>query len=228
MKSNRYNTFYRIHKGLRAMLYETALKIQQTDMADPEAGAPVIGAVNEVLLMFGTHADSEDRFYNIPLENIDSSVATLFEKEHVEDHRLAAQLEQLVHDWSEAATRETRQEIGKELFYSFNEFIAFNLYHMNKEEKLLNQVLWKHYDDQEIIQKERTLVQSLTPEKIALSGRVMARGLNDREIAEWHREVRATAPAPVYGLLKSISQKELPAKRWESIQRALEEKTVHV
>ena len=32
----RYNLFYQIHKGLRTMLYETAIGLQQTDFCNEE------------------------------------------------------------------------------------------------------------------------------------------------------------------------------------------------
>ena len=32
----RYNIFNQVHKGLRALLYETIIKLQQTDFTDTE------------------------------------------------------------------------------------------------------------------------------------------------------------------------------------------------
>ncbi|GAB3332629.1 hypothetical protein GCM10027299_39340 [Larkinella ripae] len=41
MSENRYNVFNPIHKGLRGMLFDTAIRLQQTDLAQPEARATV-------------------------------------------------------------------------------------------------------------------------------------------------------------------------------------------
>ncbi|MBS1545135.1 MAG: hemerythrin domain-containing protein [Bacteroidetes bacterium] len=221
MNSNRYNTFYKIHKGLRAMLYETALQMQRTDMGNMDAGIPVIRSVEEILIMFDTHASGEDAQYNSPLEDRDRSVAVLFEKEHEEDHRLARQLGQLVTAWQSANSGASRNEIGARLFYAFNEFIAFNLYHMNKEESLLNEVMWKHYTDEEILQKEKAIVRSLTPDKLKLAWKVMARGLNNHDLSEWLSEVRNSAPSAVFDQLSSIVRSEVPEQRMKEIEAVL-------
>ncbi|MDZ7648289.1 MAG: hypothetical protein U5K54_14510 [Cytophagales bacterium] len=52
MNTLRHNSFNQVHKGLRAQLYEAALKIQQTDMSQAEAAAPVIEQIEEVLFLF--------------------------------------------------------------------------------------------------------------------------------------------------------------------------------
>lgn len=221
MTTTRYNSFNQIHKGLRAQLYDTALKIQQADMSQAESAAPVIEQIEEVLFLFESHAHGEDHYFNEPLEKTNPEVATLFEKEHVEDHRLANVLSSLIASYKEAATAETRTEKGKHLFYAFNEFIAFNLYHMNKEEIELNAALWNRYSDSEIRSIEQTLVQNIPPQKMMKYAKWMIRGINNNEIIHWLEEVRAFAPAPVFEMLITIAETELPAERYQSITDAL-------
>lgn len=221
MTTNRYNSFNQIHKGLRAQLYETALKIQQTDMSQPEAAAPVIEQIEEVLFLFESHAHGEDHYFNEPLEKTNPEVALLFEKEHVEDHRLANVLSSLIASYKEATTAEARAEKGNHLFYAFNEFIAFNLYHMNKEEIELNATLWNRYTDQEIKGIEQILVQNTPPQKMMKYAKWMIRGINNKELIHWLEEVRAFAPAPVFEMFISIAETELPTVRYQFIADAL-------
>ena len=112
-------------------------------------------------------------------------------------------------------------EQGRLLFYAFNEFIAFNLYHMNKEEIELNATLWKQYSDQEIKGIEKKIVQNTPPEKMARYAKWMIRGINDRELIHWLAEVRKSAPAPVFEMLIGIAEKELTSERYEGIAAAL-------
>jgi len=221
MNMLRYNSFNQIHKGLRAQLYETALKIQQTDMSDAEAASPVLAQIEEVLFLFESHAHGEDHYFNEPLEKTNPEVATLFEKEHEEDHRLANVLSGLIASSREATTTEARFEKARLLFYAFNEFIAFNLYHMNKEEIELNAVLWDRYSDSEIKAIEQRLVQNVPPPKMMQYAKWMIRGINNKELIHWLDEVRRFAPPPVFEMMISIAEKELSVARYAVIDEAL-------
>jgi len=223
MKPNRYNTFNQIHKGLRTLLYDTALKLQQTDLSNSEKSIPTIEQVYETLFLFESHAHGEDYYFNEPLEKSKPEVASLFLKEHEEDHRLGNVISHLLEGWAQAQTDEERREVGKLLFYAFNEFIAFNLYHMNKEEIELNAALWAQYSDEEIRAIEQTLVQSIPPAKMEAYGKWMMRGLNDVEITKWLEEVRNFAPAPVFALLDRIAKDELPPSRYYAILEVIKQ-----
>lgn len=221
MKTSRYNSFNQVHKGLRALLYETALKIQQTDLSQSAEAEPVIQQIEEVLFLFESHAHGEDHYFNEPLEKTNPEVATLFEKEHVEDHRLANVLSSLIASYKQATTPQTRAEKGKHLFYAFNEFIAFNLYHMNKEEIELNAALWERYSDTEIKSIEQTLIQNIPPQKMAQYAKWMIRGINNHELIHWLDEVRRFAPPPVFEMLIAIAEVELSQQRFAAISDQL-------
>jgi hypothetical protein len=220
--NSRYNSFNQVHKGLRAMLYEAALQLQQSNLAKKEEGERAITALEEVLVLFESHAHNEDHFFNEPLEKTNPAVATMFEKEHEEDHRLGKVLADLIEQWRNDATPAAREITGRNLFYAFNEFIAFNLYHMNKEEIELNGALWKVYSDPEIKAIEQTIVQQTPPEKMMKYAKWMIRGINDAELAKWFAEVKAFAPQPVYDMLTGIAARELEENRWRQIQSEVE------
>ncbi|MBA4055495.1 MAG: hypothetical protein C0490_12340 [Marivirga sp.] len=219
----RYNSFNRVHKGLRAFLYDTALKLQQADLSDTGSSQEAIDQVQSLIDVFEVHARHEDHFFNEPLDSVNPSVASLFEKEHEEDHRLATVLKNQLDDWYNAATQEARSRAGLHLFYSFNEFMAFNLYHMNKEEITLNQALWEAYSDEQIVATEQALVQSVHPKDMVIYIKWMIRGCNDPEIISWMRGVKDHAPAPVYELVRSTAVRELDPIRWKEIARGIEE-----
>lgn len=217
----RHNSFNQVHKGLRALLYDTALKIQQTDLADTTAGGALMAQLEEVIMLFESHAHNEDHFFNEPLEEINEEVAKLFEKEHEEDHRLSVLLQKHIKSWKQAETKRERLQAGTKLFYAFNEFIAFNLYHMNKEETLLNQVLWDTYTDDQIKVTEQQLVQSIAPEKMMKYALWMIRGMNTPEMIHWMKELEKGAPAPVFQIVKSMAREEWGAGRWKEVERSM-------
>ena len=222
--TTRYNSFNQIHKGLRALMYDTAMQLQQSDLSNGQC--PVIAQVEEVLYLFEGHAQSEDQFFNEPLEKKDPEVSKLFIKEHIEDHRLGSILNDLLSQWKTASRDEERAEIGRSIFYMFNEFIAFNLYHMNKEEFDLNESLWKHYTDEEIKTTERTLVQNVPPAKMAKMVKWMVKGVNDTELYRWLQEVQLTAPTPVFNLIYGTAKTELNETRFNSLKEKLDMETI--
>lgn len=222
MNTARYNSFNQIHKGLRALMYDTALQLQHTDLSDQEAGEETLKHVEDVLMLFESHAHNEDQFFNEPLGKSNPEVATMFEKEHEEDHRLAMVIQDLVQQWRVEKSDAGRALTGRNLFYAFNEFIAFNLYHMNKEEIELNAALWKEYTDDQIKATEQTLVQQTPPEKMMHYARWMIRGINDTELIKWLEEVRASAPAEVYSMLIGMAGRELSQARFEVVKNELE------
>lgn len=217
----RYNSFNKVHKALRAFLYDTALKLQQTDFTNKEAGENLLVQIEQLLLLFESHAHNEDHFFNEPLEEVNKEVAILFEKEHEEDHRLAIVLKKTIKDWRAASTINERSTAGGNLFYAFNEFIAFNLYHMNKEETLLNQVLWDAYTDDQIKTTEQQIVQQTSPEKMMMYALWMIRGINAKEMIHWMRELSVTAPKPMYHQVYAMAKQEWGATRWEEVDEAL-------
>lgn len=217
----RYNSFNQVHKGLRALLYDTALKIQQTDLADTMAGGALMAQLEEVILLFESHAHNEDHFFNEPLEEINEEVAKLFEKEHEEDHRLSVLLQKHMKSWKQAETKRERLQAGTKLFYAFNEFIAFNLYHMNKEETLLNQVLWDTYTDDQIRVTEQQLVQSIAPEKMMKYALWMIRGMNTPEMIHWMKELEKGAPVPVFQIVRAMAKEEWGNERWKEVEKSL-------
>lgn len=217
----RHNSFNQVHKGLRVLLYDTALKMQQTDWADTNEGDKVTAQVEEVLVLFESHAHNEDLFFNEPLEEINDEVAKLFEKEHEEDHRLTKVLRKQVKEWKQASTKKERMAEGVRLLYAFNEFIAFNLYHMNKEETLLNQVLWDTYTDDQIRVTEQQLVQSIAPEKMMKYALWMIRGINTPEMIQWMKELERGAPAPVYQIVRAMAKDEWGVGRWKEVEKSM-------
>ena len=142
----------------------------------------------------------------------------MFIEEHKEDHRLSARLVELLSQWNSSETPGQRGEIARKLSYAFYEFIAFNLYHMNKEELELNKALWKHFTDAEIRAIEQNLVQQIPPEKMARYAKWMIRGANETELVRWLTDVRAFAPPPAYQMLDGLAKEHLSLNAYSRLQ----------
>lgn len=221
MNDKRYNVFNQIHKALRALLYDTAVRIQQTDFDTPAASVTV-DAVRLVVDLFDDHAHHEDEYILPMVQAVNPVLVNEFEEEHVVDHRLSSALRDHTAAWHAAATPAEKLLHGKSIYYAFNEFIAFNLYHMNKEENILLLTLWKHHTDDELLAAQGAIIANIKPEYLMIESRWMVRSISNTEMIGWLKGVQLSSPAPVFDMLLAMAQEELPASRWQQIGAALQ------
>lgn len=224
MTHNRYNVFNQIHKGLRHLMYDTALRLQTTDLANTDA-EEVINSVSLVVDLFDEHAHHEDKFVLPMVEKHNPALVADFEKDHELDHKLSEGLRELVKSWKSAVTEQERNITGQGIFYAFNEFIAFNLYHMNREEDTLLATLWKHHTDEELIAASQAIVASIPPDILMLESKWMMRSMNNPEITEWMMGIKHGAPAEVFAAYLQMAEQELPIERFRVIAAALNAET---
>jgi hemerythrin-like domain-containing protein len=226
MSHQRYNLFNLIHKGLRHMMYDTALRIQTADFSTITGAAPVITQIEQLLSFFEEHAHHEDTHVLPCIQKYNPALVEDFESEHEEDHRLAYQLTNALTSWKVAEGSVARLNAGRKIFYIFNAFIAFNLYHMNKEEQSINAVLWKHYSDVEIKGITQRIVQSIKPKVLLEESRWMMRSINVREVIDWLMGIKVSAPSEVFKLYLKIAHEEMPVERWLSVKDSLFDETL--
>jgi len=219
----RFNIFNQIHKALRALLYDTALRLQQTHFANPEEAEPVLEKVKEVLAVFDKHAEHEDHFVLPAIQAYEPSLVDTFEQEHVADHALAENLRIQLIMFEKVDTTNARLETGHAILHSFIAFMAFNLEHMAKEETVLNSRLWRYYTDPEIIAINQRIIAALPPEEMSFTAAWMMKGMSNAEITIWLKNVQKNAPEFVFNSLFGIAEKELSNQRFRKILEDLTE-----
>lgn len=217
----RYNIFNLKHKGLRAMLFETAMNLQHTCFEDRESSEETIRKVEAVLHSFHDHAAHEDKFVLPAILKYDAELVHEFESEHGIDELLTQSINNLISGFRLAGEKEAMMAAGYALTMAFNEFIAFNLYHMNKEESKINKTLWEYYTDVELIHITQTIIASIPPQVVAEDARWMMKGISNTEIVIWLKSIRNAAPDHVFKSFFSIAESVLPQHRLNAVQEAL-------
>lgn len=221
MKAIRYNAFNQIHKGLRALLYDTALKIQHTDFADDTAAAKTFDQVNTVLWLFESHADIEDSMVFPMVQQAAPHIVEEFEKEHETDHRLGEELKTQMKAYYTSKDETEKIKAGTAVFLAFNEFIAFNLNHMNREETIINSFLWENYTDEALMGLTKEIVSKIPQNKNDLYSRWMLKGIGMHEIVNWFKAIQATAPHFVFEQMCVMAEEELPFEKWIVLKTVL-------
>jgi len=222
----RLNSFSLIHKGLRAMLYDASLSLQQTDFSIAAEATIALTKVDKVLFAFDRHAHHEDSFIIPMVEKFEPELAASFEKEHVEDHHLGNCLKNLLAIYENTLLPEEKIMCGSAIVRSFTEFLVFNLQHMAKEEHLLNQALWEHYTDEQIIETSNKLVASIPPAEMQDGARWMLRGMSTTDAIGWLKGIKNSAPVFAFNNLMNIAEEELSETRFTIVQESLEEEVL--
>lgn len=219
----RYNIFHQIHKGLRALLHETALQLQHTDFWNVEEGEDAIEKIGNVVRLFDKHAHTEDTLVFPAVEKYDPAVADAFEQEHVKDHLLGKQLGSAMAAYHNAMVITEKAEAGRQIQSAYARFMIFNLEHMAKEEEVINPLLWRHYSDAELMDITHTILAQTPQEYMAQYSKWMMRGLNNAEITGWLKGVEKNAPEVVFQSLFITAEKELSERRFRQVLESLTE-----
>lgn len=220
---SRYNIFNQIHKGLRALLYDTALTLQQTWFTNAEETAIALGKVKKAVDIFDKHAEHEDRFVLPAIVKYEPALVDLFEKEHEEDHALSQGLRDLIKVYHHAIQAGVKIETGQAINRAFTSFMMFNLEHMNKEETVLSKILWRYYTDAELAALNKEIVASIPMDELVVTSTWMMRGLSVMEIRHWLKAVEKESPSTAFHQLLDMAERELAADRFRVLQESLTE-----
>jgi len=222
MQQLRFNSFGQIHKGLKALLYHTALTLQHTDFTDDEQNQQAISLLKEVVLLFDGHAHTEDSLVFPMLNEVAPDLVAEFEKQHVRDHQLGEEMEAAIDQLEAAGSRAEKIKAGTQIQLAFTEFLAFNLSHMNQEETIINEKLWAHYSDDELMTIPQKVVATIPPEKNARYGYWMLKGLPQKEIIDWYNEIKENAPPFVLAQMLKLAESALPQEKYQLLLKSVE------
>ena len=222
----RLNIFNQVHKGLRASLYETALLLQQANFTSANESDVAMERIKEVLMLFEEHARKEDFYILKAIVPYEPSVADAFEQEHIEDMELSAELSDAVVAFESLLDNSEREAAGRKINELFAAFIAFNLKHMGKEELVINEILWRYFSDNEILQIQNRIVASTQPWHQDFFSKWMLRGINNAEAASWLLAVERTAPPIVYQTLFNKARQQFTNSRFQQLVESLKQNLV--
>jgi hypothetical protein len=151
-------------------------------------------------------------------------LANEFEKEHITDNQLSKRLQHLLNIFRATTLAEERMIAGSAIAKAFTEFMVFNLEHMAKEEIVLNQALWQHYTDAELMQLNQTIVANIPEDEKRITAQWMMRGVNKDEAIHWLKGMKQNAPEADFWRVYNLTKTELPMHRRVEVQEAIIER----
>jgi hypothetical protein len=143
---SRIDFYTKVHKGLRAVLFDMSTQAATVDYADARASAAFALQVAEIFERLSSHAAHEERFVHPLIRSrlghapFDSAHRDLEDAQQALCGRLT---------WLDKAPYEQRAELGLAFYRALNIFIADYLQHLDEEEALMPQ-LWARCNDAEL------------------------------------------------------------------------------
>jgi hypothetical protein len=215
MNTPRHDIYAFIHKGLRAFMTHTLVRVGRLDAHDPAELAEVGEELRALIDICRAHLQHENAFVHTAMQAREPGSCAQVEADHL--HHEAA--------LDELAALLTRvpghADAAQALYRTLTRFVAENFEHMAREESEHNAVLWAHYSDAEILAIEHAIVASQSPEDAQLSLRWMLPHMTPGERALMLGGLRAHAPAEAFEGVLSLIRPLLGGRDWRKLALAL-------
>lgn len=219
--SPRHDLYRNIHKGLRAAMFDTVLRVGRTDPTDTTATSATLDQADRLLAFMGAHVKHENEHVHTAIEARTPGGARRTSDDHHEHaENLAALRAQVV--GMRGLVGGAAADALHRLYLDLAEFVAENLRHMRVEETQNNAQLWFLYSDAELAAIHDRLLASVEPPAMVEAISWMARGLTLPELVALVTEARANAPAPAFAAMLELIGLQVEPARWTALTRALE------
>lgn len=217
-QEQRYNIFKRTHKGLRSMLFDAGAKIQQTDFTKTKQADAAIDIIKQTTRSFLYHLGKEDNLLYHSVVLYAPYIVAMIEQTNTKDEKLARSIDKIMEQYKDLSTKKEMISFGLTLQAAFFEFTAAVLQHMNKEETVINELLWSNYTDSQLVAIEVEMMKQSTPEDCTWYTGKILKELSNPEIVVWINGIAEHASSNIIEKLISTTRRVLPIDRWQMIR----------
>jgi hypothetical protein len=204
IQTNRPDSFSVPHKGIRNALLQLSVLAGQTDCSNSHDVRRLKELGREVFLILTTHAQDEN---DVSLTELEKKLGISSHHDREEHEKIEAQQAQL-EELLEKISLGDSNNIGKEFYVLLNRFIAVYFAHMNGEETLTQELLWKHFTDEELAGHRQKIMKNLDPDVLLLWFKFIIPAMSLQESVGLLSGFKANAPASFFqrsmGLLKEV------------------------
>lgn len=219
--ASRHDPYRNIHKGLRAALFDSVLRVGRMDVGDAGELQAALDQVDSLLVLMAAHVKHENGYMHPAIEARCPGGAQRTAGDHDDHLEILAALRVQV-SVLRAAAPAARPALAHRLYLDLAELTAENLVHMHVEETLNNELLWALYDDSEVIAIHDTLLANVEPHILMEAIRWMAQGMSVPELAELLGDIRHKAPPPVFEATLAHVSRQLDPARMDRLLQALD------
>jgi hypothetical protein len=215
MNTPRHDIYAFIHKGLRAFMAHTLVRVGRLDASDAAEVAEVGAEVRALIDICRAHLAHENEFIHTAMQARAPGSCAQVAADHVHHEAALDELAALL------AQVPGNADAAQALYRALTRFVAENFEHMQREESEHNAVLWATHSDDEIRAIEHRIVASRSPADAQLTMRWMLPHMTPAERAAMLGGLRAQAPAEAFDGLLSLIRPLLGGRDWRKLALAL-------
>jgi hypothetical protein len=214
-RSPRYNIYAFIHKGLRAFMTHTLVRVGRLDALDAAEVAEAGDEVRALLEMCASHLKHENEVIHVAMDSRRPGAASRIEDEHVQHLDAIAGLRAMLDRVSGDPA------CAQALYHALVAFVAHNFEHMEQEETVHNAVLWATHSDDELRALEHRIVSTLGPREKEFSLRWMLPHMTPSERTAMLGGMRQGMPVAAFAAVVAQIRPLLGGRDWRKLSVAL-------
>lgn len=221
-QSSRISLVTSPHKGIRYAFAQLGCKAGSLDFADQTAVADLKNQLVEFGELLEEHADLENRFILTALEERAPGSARHDEEDHKQLHfmqeNLLSKLDAIL---ALSGSPAEAARLGYEFYQDFGMLHAAHLEHMMEEETVTQNLMWKHFTDEELRGLHGQIVGSIPPPVMLAWMQFILPASTRGERADMLKGMQANAPAPFFMQVMTAARQHLPTGEFEKLEESL-------
>ncbi len=221
MAQQRYVIYQNIHKAIRHMMYSTAMALGSADFRDQKSTRESLEQLRGTITTLQEHAEHEETLIHPLLESRVPGITKPFEENHEDDERLFDRMRELASQIETVGDNDQKVALGNQLYGIFNTYIGDYLGHLDREEGELEQALWDHFTDQELVDIDHKLIDSIPPERMGVWVELIGNSWNASDLTTILAGMKQSAPPESFAGMLKMTEQATPPATWETIHRAL-------
>ena len=220
MTTQRFASYRPIHKAMRQVLFSTSRTVGLADFDDEADVEEALAAVDRMITLLHEHRENEDKYVHPPAESRIPGITEKFVEDHDENITLSDEVQGIARQILGAGGAD-RVALGIELHEKLNAYIGIYLGHLHREETVMQQALWDHFTDEELIAIDMEIVANVPPPVMADFMTEICSSYSPSEIAPILGSIKANAPAEFAQFALKTAEEGLPPRSWEKVKASL-------
>jgi FPC/CPF motif-containing protein YcgG len=221
--------FTAVHKAIRSMIYDVSGRLQSADFSDRARSVELLADLQHefstavsatcVLCLLHLHARHEEKVPFPAMESLEPALVRALIEDHQEIQRRMTALARSSSEFAKLESPEERLAAGARINREANEFFAFYLGHMNKEEDTIVPAMQAHFTDEQMRAMQATIIGSMERERLAGFLYWMLPSLSLNELTALIAGVKDGAPPELLQLAAGIGAARVDPARWAVVRQ---------
>ena len=171
-----------MHKGLRTWLFETGIKIQETDFLQAEDGKKTIATLRDILIVIDRKSSIDETYVFPVLVKHAPFFVNLMDTENKRIQSIAGQLRSFLGYYIQPGSEVYHLSTGFSIQTVYNELMSSQLTYMNRMEHMINELETAGTNDGIREQLEKALLLNLDFGTMVMPREWIFKSLNNNEL----------------------------------------------